>query len=183
MLTEDDIIRCRENIYTADCFPSMVRTLKEGDISVVDRISEWSIGDWFAWLYLMPFYQIIHLFIGFFVSFGAKTAPETYNGYVAAPDDLWYGMLHLDTHFYWNHPFISWIYGNDERMTDVSPREDAVLDFEAIHYPFWSRNDVLEKLAGEFWLYIILDILWAIQSFVTIYTPVYGFKWFLQWTL
>ena len=83
----------------------------------------------------------------------------------------------------WNHPFISWIYGNDERMTDVSPREDAVLDFEAIHYPFWSRNDVLEKLAGEFWLYIILDILWAIQSFVTIYTPVYGFKWFLQWTL
>ena len=53
----------------------------------------------------------------------------------------------------------------------MSPREDAILDFEALHYPFWSKYEMQEKVWGEFFAYFIVDIFWILLSFFTILIP------------
>ena len=53
----------------------------------------------------------------------------------------------------------------------MSPRQDAILDFEALHYPYWAKYEMQEKVWGEFFTYIIIDFFWFILSVFTIFVP------------
>ena len=80
--TEEDFEYCNGNIYSIDCFASMMYTFgngKKGLALMQNWINEVTLGNWFAVIFLWPFYCLAWFFTSWILIFDPDALPPAAN--------------------------------------------------------------------------------------------------------